>query len=204
MLFDDEARAEAIREIYKDVLKRDADDAGLMNYYNSPLPVESIRDALSRSPEAHSILRKASQIIEAVEPWLGAAALNTAQSFERAMALGFNRVLCLHDDTELEKFLPEGSKFIELKREESLGVGLLIEAVKLLKQWSEEPNTRVLVNCHDGVTHSAGVIWMWYIHNGLADDEAAQLVRARLDGANLEATRLGPWHFDAALTLEGF
>lgn len=204
MEFENKDRAEGIKQAYLDILKRPADDGGLASYYNSPLALNDIRKVLMSSAEARSLTRREAQVIETVEPWLACGALHSPEAFARAKEIGFNRVLCFHSDEALKQHLPDGSEFVAIKPDETFGIDAVILIVKKLKEWSADPSVRVLINCVDGVTHSGAAVWLWYIHNGLEEDEAASLTQARLDGANLAASKMGPWHFEAAVSLEGF
>jgi len=202
-VFVDSGRAQGIKQAYLDVLGREADFGGLENYYNSALSVDQVRLVLAESPEGKGRIRRDQQIIEMVEPWLGIGALTSPTSISKAIELGFNRVIYLREDEEIRALLPEGSLYFPLQPGETPSTGLVVDCITALKAW-EVDDSRVLICCPDGMTQSPAIVWLWYHHNGLDPDDALMIIKSRVEGVSPEALRLGPWHFDAALTLESF
>jgi len=98
----DTERLEAIKQIYKELLEREADAGGLTHYYGSDLSLEQIEESISVSEERQRLVRMeqgGGVDFNMVEHWLGVGTHPDEDKAVKYLKAGFTAVLDLSEKT---------------------------------------------------------------------------------------------------------
>lgn len=206
MYFEDENRAEAIRQLYAEILQREADSGGLEFYYNSKQPLSQIRNILESSTERIRLLKKQAGEgceYEFIEPWIAAGSAILINDIPKIKKEGFTALLDMCSTDPIYK--PEDFELclrLQMPSNVVMSVSDVKKAVVFLKE-VYETGRKLLIIDDDGTTKGPAIIALWYIGTGMDSEVAGTFVSSRKSNANLNGAILGPWHINAAKGILG-
>ena len=205
--FSDKKRFEAIQDIYKRLLGREADSSGLETYYNSDMSVERIEEIIDASDERRLLLLKEQQkfgYISMVEDWLYLGAYT--KEFDKKLLLVDNGITDILDFSEKERNVFSditGKKItkISIPTNAVMSISDTKKALSVMNEVyrSSGKESRSLLVCDSyGCTKAPAIAILWYIANGMDIEASRAFVASRVSIVSVDEMLLGPWHVSAA------
>lgn len=205
MIMDEETlRVQAVRTLYLEILEREADEAGARSYVESKFTLDEIREQLSNSSEALFLRARKEKygVIEFITSTIAVSSTPKSEDWEKVKGLGFNRAIVLDDGRPDELDMFDTALYFRHRLEDrSLSFEAITEGITELKK---EREGKIFVCCSSGLIYAPAIIRLWFVHQGFDEETSLRVTKSRIKSAIPEAVALGPWHFEAAKTLEGF
>jgi hypothetical protein len=200
-------RLEAIKELYRKLLLREADIPGLNHYYTCNLSLEQISNTIENSPErAHVVRTKINKefVVEFIEPSvavtppLGQADIRLILKELKDEKIQRVIVLPVVDGAIKEAIVTAGFEVIELNIPND--AMLSISDTKRLLSYIDEAfaGTKTLISGFEGKSVAAGLMYLWYMGHGMDEAEARLLIFSRVNNVVLDDVLFGPWHINTA------
>jgi hypothetical protein len=204
-------RVEGIKNIYQEILKREADQPGLQAYYSSDLSLEQIRISIEGSDERLLIVQMETALagepmLDEVESWLylGHYPLITEQP--KLLEKGITHILDITDLDKEEGYDKEAFTEVfkvSVPSNAVISTSDVIKSLKFIKEvrkQSRKTKCKLLVCDEPGKSKAPAVLVLWYVANGMDEEAASAYILSRKAGVSLDATTIGPWHVSAAET----
>lgn len=195
-------RADQIRSLYKALLEREADVSGLVHYHDSKLSIEQIESVLRGSPEFRSLQRKkglAPLDIDFIEPGIAISGPVAPSHSPALLAHGITDVLDL-SDIDVSYSTEDLVSFLKIKVPTTaiISVGDTKKCIRFVRDFVRRGSGKLLIAGSNGDTQAAGMMYLWYVANGMERDVAERLVASCRASTNIGGALLGPWHYAAA------
>lgn len=195
-------RIATIKQLYTELLEREADAGGLNSYANSGLSVDQITADIKKSSEFRAIMLKkgcSDLDIVFVEPGI---AISGSIGRNHGPTLSSHMITHILDTSTIGVEYPTENLIQHLKAPVPatavISVGDTKKCVAFIKNFVAGGPGRLLISGTNGDIHAAGLLYLWYVIQGMDEDVAETLIMSCRPSSNIKAAMLGPWHFSAA------
>lgn len=201
-------RLENIKNLYRELLLREADISGLDYYYNSEFDIPIIRTIIENSPERAHVVRvqeRREYVMDFIEPVVAVMGLipedNISRVIEKFNSENVSTFLSIPTllDSVRTKLETTEIKVVELGLPPDTMLSIADTKNSLLVI-DEAINTgKVLViGGFDSTSIAAGLMYLWYIGHDIDESSARILIESRVENAVIDDILFGPWHLNTA------
>lgn len=197
-----ESHVENVRQLYRDLLEREADEGGLQSYGYSGMDLALVKACLLASSEYSRLQNKKKNnglIVTTIEE--GFSIGTRPEKATDALIEDFDLVVDIFgEDLEGRESLPKYYR-LDAFPDSVLPVDGVEESLRAINETLKEGD-RVIILCVDDVAATIVAI-LWYVSQGFDEDAAKNFVLSRAGSCEQGkiTSLVGPWHLDAATEL---